>query len=343
MSRHGAAAAIEAAAEVPAAAYFAQFRCVDRARRRTNMNSMQDVPSSLILRNESWVRQQASALARRLPSNVERADLIQVGLIAVAQAALGFEWEGDRETEEAREAFVRYAKLRVNGAMIDELRQMDHLSRPQRRRVKVVQVARQQWQAASDQRPTAADLSRLCGLSVDEIFAAENDARIGQDEGATTTGDDTEGLAPHRIEPATDRDEVEARVDTGILMRRLAAFFDTLPESDRKVIDAYLGIGLTPVKLAEEMQISPSRVSQMFKSVRERIEHHMAQPERRATDRVPSERSTSFDELAAQREDDLARHGGAWSRRLEQVLLRRAASALPDDEPIVVDEETRWG
>ena len=56
------------------------------------MISMEGVPSSLILRNESWVRQHANALARRLPSNVERADLIQAGLIAVAQAALGFLW-----------------------------------------------------------------------------------------------------------------------------------------------------------------------------------------------------------------------------------------------------------
>ena len=70
------------------------------------MISMEGVPSSLILRNESWVRKQANSLARRLPSNVERADLIQVGLIAVAQAALGFEWPGDRESTEAREAFV---------------------------------------------------------------------------------------------------------------------------------------------------------------------------------------------------------------------------------------------
>lgn len=71
------------------------------------MMSMQGVPSSLIARNESWVRQQANALARRLPSNIEKADLIQAGLIAVAQAALGFEWEGDRDTYEAKDAFVR--------------------------------------------------------------------------------------------------------------------------------------------------------------------------------------------------------------------------------------------
>src|ERR1700712_1931557 len=109
------------------------------------MISMHGVPSSRIARNESWVRKQASALARRLPSNVEKADLIQAGLIAVAQAALGFEWEGDHDSEEGKEAFVRYARMRVKGAMLDELRQMDQMGRAQRRKVKVIQIARERW------------------------------------------------------------------------------------------------------------------------------------------------------------------------------------------------------
>jgi len=308
------------------------------------MMSMQDVPSSLILRNESWVRQQASALARRLPSNVERADLIQVGLIAVAQAALGFVWEGDRDSEEAREAFVRYAKLRVNGAMIDELRQMDYLTRPQRRKVKIVQVARQRWQSMSNAHPTAADLSGLCGLSVEEIFQAEGDAQAGRERDASSDPDGSDE-ATQRHEPATPQDEVEARVDTGMLMRRLASFFATLPEADRKVIDAYLGIGLTPGKLAEEMNVSPSRVSQIFKSVRDRIEEHMAQPERRAMDRVAGQARADLDELIAQREAEATRAhaGGAWSKRLEEALLKKQALADAERRVVAADSGLRWG
>ncbi|MBE0550520.1 MAG: sigma-70 family RNA polymerase sigma factor [Rubrivivax sp.] len=306
------------------------------------MISMQGVPSSLILRNESWVRQHASALARRLPSNVERADLIQVGLIAVAQAALGFEWEGDRDTDEAREAFVRYAKMRVNGAMIDELRQMDHLTRPQRRKVKVVQVARQQWQALSDARPTAADLSRLSGLSVDEIFQAESDAQCGHDVSSTSDPEDADEGAQQTAQ-ATPQDEVEARVDTGMLMRRLESFFAGLPESERRVIDAYLGIGLTPVKLAEEMHITPSRVSQIFKSVRDRIVQHMAQPERRSVDRALASAGTRFDDLIAQREAELAslHASGAWSRRLEEVLVKQQATKSRRKPAVVATDERR--
>ena len=117
---------------------------------------MQGVPSSLIAKNESWVRKQAQALARHLPCNVEKADLIQVGLIAVAQASLGFQWDGDRDSPEAAEAFVRYARARVKGAMLDELRQMDHLGRAQRRKIKALQIARERWRSAHGSEPTLA-------------------------------------------------------------------------------------------------------------------------------------------------------------------------------------------
>lgn len=309
------------------------------------MVSMEGVPSSLILRNESWVRQHASALARRLPSNVERADLIQVGLIAVAQAALGFEWEGDRESPEAREAFVRYARQRVHGAMLDELRQMDQLSRETRRQVKLVQVARERWRSEHGKEPSATELSTLCGLGVDQIFALEHAAEQAQSTSSTGIDD---GEGPHGTrEEATPQDEVEARVDTGMLMRRLEVFFATMPERDRQVIDAYLGVGLSPSQLAQELKVSPSRVSQMFKSVCNRIGEHLAQPGQRSTDRADIADAAQFDELITAREGELAQHGaaGAWGQRLAEVLgkPKDLGLAYPPGERIVVDMNTRWG
>lgn len=316
------------------------------------MISMEGVPSSLILRNESWVRKHAASLARRLPSNVERADLIQAGLIAVAQAAMGFVWEGDRETEEAKEAFVRYARHRVHGAMLDELRQMDHLSRARRRQVKLVQVARERWRSSHGTDATAAQLSPLCGLSVNEIFELEADALQAQTL-STSEGDDDEtgeagGHASSQREPATPQDEVEARVDTGMLMRRLEGFFAKLPERDRQVIDAYLGVGLSPVELAQALHVSPSRLSQMFKSVCDRIGVQMGHTGQRSTDRSRLGGRAQLEELITQRERELASPqtgAKAWGEGLADVLVppKDFTARYPADQPIVVDSNTRWG
>jgi len=309
------------------------------------MVPMHGVPSALILRNESWVRQQANQLSRRLPSNVERADLIQVGLIAVAQSATSFEWVGDRDSDEARDAFVRYARQRVKGAMLDELRQMDHLGRAQRRQVKLIEVARERWRATHAAEASAGDIARLCGLSVDEVFALDAAARIGQTVSLSEPAD--ADLHHSRPEPGTERDEVEARVDTGLLMRRLERLFATLPDRDRQIIEAYLGIGLTPIELAASLKLSPSRISQMFGAIVDRIRAHQGGAgarSQRGTDRLTNRDPAAFDTLIARREAELAAHDprGSWAQRLADTL---AATHGPDEPepPLVITDTTRWG
>ena len=304
---------------------------------------MQGVSSSLIAKNESWVRKQAQALARHLPSNVEKADLIQVGLIAVAQASLAFVWEGERDTPEATEAFVRYARARVKGAMLDELRQMDHLGRGQRRKLKALQIARERWRGLHGSDPSLAQLAELCGMSIDEMSRLEQADLQGRGKGGTA---DADGDEPVEHRAATPHDEVEARVDTSIVMRRLESFFAALPERDRQVIDAYLGVGLTPAQLAAELKVTPSRVSQMFKALVQRTALHFGQDPKRAFDRLPERSSDAFERRIAQRELELATRAGegAWGRMVESALTRPLplASAQPEP-PLQVDSDTRWG
>ena len=313
---------------------------------------MQGVSCALIARNESWVRKQAQALARHLPSNVDKADLIQVGLIAVAQAALGFEWQGERDTPEATEAFVRYARSRVRGAMLDELRQMDHLGRGQRRQLKALQIARERLRSAQGREPTLAQLATLCGMSVDQIAKlehAEAQGRALHSASGDASGDEVrEPLA------ATPHDEVEARVDTAIVMRRLERFFAALPLRERRVIDAYLGVGLTPTQLAAELKVTPSRVSQMFKAVVQRTALHFGQDPKRAMDRLPQGAPDAFERRVAQRELELASGSGdgAWGRLMERALTRSvdpqpaqpaAEAASAPGCALRVHSETRWG
>jgi len=317
---------------------------------------MQGVPSSLIAKNESWVRKQAQALARHLPSNVEKADLIQVGLIAVAQAAIGFQWEGDRDTPEATEAFLRYARARVKGAMLDELRQMDHLGRGQRRKLKALQIARERWRGANGAEPSMAQLAELCDMSIDEMARLEQADLEGRARSSTPHAEGDDDPVEHRA--ATPHDEVEARVDTGIVMRRLERFFAALPERERQVIDAYMGVGLTPTQLAAELNVTPSRVSQMFKALLQRTALHFGQDPKRAIDRLPERLPDDFERRVAQREMELAtnRDEGAWGRMMESALtrpIRPAAAGMPrrvstkapppPRERIRVDSDTRWG
>lgn len=313
---------------------------------------MQGIPSVLIAKNESWVRKQAQALVRHLPANVERADLIQVGLIAVAQAAVSFEWEGDRDSDAAQEAFVRYARMRVKGAMLDELRQMDFLTRGERRKIKVIQIARERLRAELGREPGLGALAARTKLGQDEISELLQADRYGRHQQMLDgEGDDDDGQRHH---PATAQEEVEARVDTAIVMRRLEQFFAGLPQRERQVIDAYLGVGLSPVELARNLKVSPSRVSQIYHSVVKRVAEHLgnAPPRQRATDQArakPAEADMAT--LMRLREQELRQSGeGDWGEMVEQVLSPSPPPTTaakprkrPTEERIVVDMNTRWG
>jgi len=310
------------------------------------MISMQGVPSVLIAKNQSWVRKQAQALVRHLPANVERADLIQVGLIAVAQAAVSFAWEGDRDSAEGQEAFVRYARMRVKGAMLDELRQMDYMSRGERRKIKVIQIARERHRQTHGVEPNMTQMAAATGIASEEISALMQADQMGRHQ-VQLDGDDEDGGGDHsyRFHPATPQEEVEARVDTGIVMRRLESFFADLPERERMVIDAYLGVGLTPLEVAKSLKVTPSRVSQIYHSVVRRVAIHFGNAPARATDRYPDKSSEEFQELVRKREAELHRTPqDAWDEMVENVLTPRPrVKPNGDDDYIEITPTTRWG
>jgi RNA polymerase sigma factor FliA len=309
------------------------------------MISLEGVTSELVARNESWVRKQAQQMAHRLPANVERADLIQAGLIAVAQASLSFRWEDHPGGPEAQEHFVRYARQRVRGAMLDELRQMDVLARGDRRKVKLVQIARERWLACNGAPPSLSVLSELTGFEGDAIRRLD---RLVADQKAAAGND----LPPEHDEawdtqhPVTERDEVEARVDTAIVMRHLEAFFARLPERDRRVIDAYLGVGLSPVELAASLQITPSRVSSLYRSVLRRLSAYFDLQHQRATDRPHLRPEEGFEALVEQRERVLHEHPDHWTDVMDDMLGRPDEAFQAhgeEDNYIVVRPGTRWG
>ena len=72
----------------------------------------------------------------RVPSHVNRDDLLSAGYAALVAAARGF--DADRGVP-----FARFAAARVRGALIDELRGLDWASRSVRQRARRTDAARQ--------------------------------------------------------------------------------------------------------------------------------------------------------------------------------------------------------
>lgn len=89
---------------------------------------------ALIRQHVPLVRRIALHMIAKLPPNVELDDLIQVGMIGLAEALSRFESEQGVQ-------FDTFASQRIRGAMLDELREGDWMSRSSRKSQKEIEQA----------------------------------------------------------------------------------------------------------------------------------------------------------------------------------------------------------
>ncbi|HZU53831.1 MAG TPA: sigma-70 family RNA polymerase sigma factor, partial [Holophagaceae bacterium] len=82
------------------------------------------------------VQMVARRMASRLPAHVELDDLVHFGVLGLLDAAK--KYQPDREVQ-----FKTYAELRIKGAIVDGLRELDWMPRSLRRRKRDIAQARE--------------------------------------------------------------------------------------------------------------------------------------------------------------------------------------------------------
>ena len=106
-----------------------------------------------------------ATISRRLPAHVGREDLATVGKLALI-AALG---QCDGPVEEVR----AYCFVRVRGAILDELRRLDPLSRKRREQLTAVVRAQADLSARLGRAATRAEIAVATKLSFAEVAAVQ--------------------------------------------------------------------------------------------------------------------------------------------------------------------------
>jgi RNA polymerase sigma factor for flagellar operon FliA len=164
------------------------------------------------------VRQVVARALRKLPPNVLRDDLLAAGMFGLVDAL--------RRSADRGPSFDWYARIRIRGAVVDELRAQDWLTRRVRTR-----VARAQAQG------------RPAGIGVvgfDDLPDVQAHGFI--DESAVT---------PH--------DEVEQRLDRAALKKAVAK----LPEREGKIVAWHYFEGVPFKIIAKRLGVSEPRISQL--------------------------------------------------------------------------------
>ena len=115
--------------------------------------------NALLKQYSPLVRRLAHQMIAKLPANVELDDLIQVGMIGLNDALSRFDAGQGVQ-------FETFATQRIRGAMLDELRGGDWMSRGDRRHQRSIEAAVHRSSSASAAPPTKARSPNEMGLSL---------------------------------------------------------------------------------------------------------------------------------------------------------------------------------
>ena len=107
------------------------------------------------------VRRLAHHMIAKLPPSVELDDLIQVGMIGLTEAIARFEPAQGVQ-------FETFASQRIRGAMIDELREGDWMSRGSRKSQKDIEGAVHRLQQKLHRAPMESEIAKELGMELAE-------------------------------------------------------------------------------------------------------------------------------------------------------------------------------
>jgi RNA polymerase sigma factor (sigma-70 family) len=104
----------------------------------------------------------ARRLSSRLPPSVDLHDLVHAGVSGLMQAIESYD-------PQKCDQFAAFAKIRIRGAMLDELRNMDFLPRLYRRRQREREAAVLQLRAELQREPSDAELAQALSVSLADL------------------------------------------------------------------------------------------------------------------------------------------------------------------------------
>jgi len=210
----------------------------------------------LVITHVGLVKAMAHRLAQRLPAQVEMNDLISVGVLGLIDAA-------GRYRPSMGVPFDAFARRRVQGAMLDALRDLDWAPRSLRRMRRDLDatIARLRHDLARE--PNEDEIAEAMAMSRAEYAKVLDQVRtldLGAIRQLDATGEDGTPL----LELCMDNDEgPDVQLERTELRQLLAKALLEIPERERQILALYYEEEMTMAEIGEVIGVCESRVSQL--------------------------------------------------------------------------------
>jgi RNA polymerase sigma factor for flagellar operon FliA len=212
--------------------------------------------SALLKQYSPLVRRLAHQMIAKLPANVEIDDLIQVGMIGLNDALGRFDAAQGVQ-------FETFATQRIRGAMLDELRGSDWMSRGNRRQQRSIEAAVHKLEQRLGRAPSEGEIAKEMGLSL-----AEYQDLLGKVRGTQLvyledmSGDDGDDSYLDRHVADEDANPMGLLEDRR-MREALVEAIKNLPEREQFVMSMYYEQDMNLKEIAAVLGVTESRVCQL--------------------------------------------------------------------------------
>lgn len=190
-------------------------------------------------------------------SEADRDDLVSAGTVGLVRAARAYDPKSHAE-------FKTYAYIRIRGAVLDELRKRSFVPVAVHKQIKLVRRTYQEIVSRTGEPPEDQMLAKRAGMSVKELYRTLQEARkqhFLSVHGLTNERPEMESLAPVDKSPAPDE-----QMQRKEMLAKMAKAISELTKRNRTILLLYYERELTMKEIAQVLDITESRVSQLHAS-----------------------------------------------------------------------------
>src|SRR5580704_11515355 len=226
-----------------------------------NLVPVEESAFQVLLENHlPLVRSIVERMKRKLPSNVETEDLYSIGVTGLVAAARNYRSSDER-------TFSAYAAIRISGAILDELRRTDWMTRSSRSKARRLSSAISKLEQEQGGNVRQDSLCAEMQMTEDELTDLMEEVRPVTFVSIDGNPEDSEfkDQSMHEIIPDDSCTLAPDSLDRKEVLLLLTQRMAELPDTPKKVLAMYYHENMRLSEIAACFSVSESRICQIHK------------------------------------------------------------------------------